>query len=86
MAVMPDSRPRPPDAREMRYYFSLAQVGLEMVVPLILGLVMDYYAGTIPWFAISGLVLGFVGGITHLVVLGNKHDAATRDQRGSKPP
>jgi F0F1-type ATP synthase assembly protein I len=82
---MPDNRP--PDAREMRYYLSLAQTGLEMVVPLIVGLVIDYYAGTTPWFAIAGLVLGFVGGITHLVVMGNKHDAAAgRDQRGSNPP
>jgi F0F1-type ATP synthase assembly protein I len=82
---MPDYRP--PDAREMRYYLSLAQAGLEMVVPLIVGLVIDYYAGTTPWFAIFGLVLGFVGGITHLVVMGNKHDAATRnDRRGSNPP
>jgi F0F1-type ATP synthase assembly protein I len=82
---MPDYRP--PDAREMRYYLSLAQAGLEMVVPLIVGLVIDYYAGTTPWFAIFGLVLGFVGGITHLVVMGNKLDAATRnDRRGSDPP
>jgi F0F1-type ATP synthase assembly protein I len=82
---MPDRRP--PDARELGYYFSLAQVGVEMVVPLIVGLVVDYYADTSPWLTISGMVLGFVGGVTHIVVLTNKHDAATRkDQSGSNPP
>ena len=71
----------------MGYYLALAQVGLEMVAPLILGLVVDSVAGTMPWFTLGGVVLGFVGGITHLVVLGNKHDAATRGkQRGSSPP
>jgi F0F1-type ATP synthase assembly protein I len=82
---MPDYRP--PDTRELGYYFSLAQVGLEMVVPLLFGLVIDYYVNTSPWFTIAGVVLGFVGGITHIVVLTSKHDAASRNDRpGSKPP
>ena len=82
---MPDSRP--PDAREMGYYLTLAQVGLEMVAPLILGLVIDSYAGTTPWLTLAGVVLGFVGGVTHIIVVTNKHDAAARkDQRRSNPP
>ena len=82
---MPDSRP--PDAQEMGYYLSLAQVGLEMVAPLFLGLVIDYYVDSSPWFTIAGVVLGFVGGVTHIVVLTNQHDRATRkDQRGSNSP
>jgi F0F1-type ATP synthase assembly protein I len=82
---MPEAHP--PGPREMGYYLSLAQVGLEMVAPLIVGLVIDSYADTRPWFTLAGMVLGFVGGLAHIVVLSKKHDAATRqDQRRSNPP
>jgi F0F1-type ATP synthase assembly protein I len=75
------------DQREMGYHLALAQVGLEMVAPLVIGLVIDWLVGTMPWFAMGGLVLGFVGGLTHLVLLSKKHDAMTRKDRGeSKPP
>jgi F0F1-type ATP synthase assembly protein I len=74
---------RPPDAREMGIYFTLAQVGLEMVMPLIVGLVIDHWAGWGPWATLGGMVLGFVGGITHIVMLSNKQEAAMRNK---KPP
>jgi F0F1-type ATP synthase assembly protein I len=76
------------ETRELGYYFALAQVGLEMVTPLIIGLVIDYYAGWGPWATVSGMVLGFVGGVAHIVLLTNKHDAAQRNEQkpGSKPP
>jgi F0F1-type ATP synthase assembly protein I len=76
---MPDDRN--PDARELGIYFTLAQVGVEMVVPLILGLVVDYYASTSPWAMIAGMILGFVGGLWHIVLLTNKQEAA-RQQKG----
>jgi F0F1-type ATP synthase assembly protein I len=76
---MPDSRP--PDARELGYYFALAQVGVEMVVPLIVGLVIDYYADWGPWATIGGTILGFVGGVVHLVALANQQEA-----RHKRPP
>jgi F0F1-type ATP synthase assembly protein I len=76
---MPDGGP--PDARELGIYFTLAQVGVEMVAPLIVGLVIDYYADWGPWATIGGTVLGFVGGITHIVLLSNKHEAMLRNQK-----
>jgi hypothetical protein len=79
--VMPDGAP--PDPREMGIYLTLAQVGLEMVAPLIAGLVIDYFAGWGPWATLGGMLLGFVGGITHIVVLSNKQEAAMRNK---KPP
>jgi F0F1-type ATP synthase assembly protein I len=79
--VVPDDHPS--DSREMGIYLTLAQVGLEMVAPLIVGLVIDYYANWGPWAALSGIVLGFVGGICHIVVLSNKQEAAMRKK---KPP
>jgi F0F1-type ATP synthase assembly protein I len=75
---MPDDRP--PDAREMGKYMALAQVGFEMVVPLIVGLVIDNYAGTGPWLMVAGAVLGFVGGIMHLIALSNRQNAQDRNQ------
>jgi F0F1-type ATP synthase assembly protein I len=72
---------RPPDPREMGVYFTLAQVGLEMVAPLFVGLVIDYYADWGPWATIGGTVFGFVGGITHIVLLSNKQDAILRQQK-----
>jgi F0F1-type ATP synthase assembly protein I len=83
---MPDDRR--PDAREMGIYFTLAQVGLEMVAPLIAGLVIDHFAGWGPWATLAGMVLGFVGGITHIVVLSNKQEAGWRNKKppGDQPP
>jgi len=79
---------RPPDARQMGLYLALAQVGLEMVAPMFLGLVIDNYAGTLPWFMIAGIILGFVGGIYHIVILTRKLDAARREREkpGSNAP
>lgn len=63
---------KPMGPKELGYYFTLAQVGLEMVAPLGLGLVLDHYLGWSPWGLIGGTVIGFVGGIAHLVVLANR--------------
>jgi F0F1-type ATP synthase assembly protein I len=74
---------KPLDPKEVGYYFTLAQVGLEMVVPLGLGLLLDHYVGwTAPWGLIGGTVLGFVGGLAHLVVLANQQNTP----RPRKPP
>jgi ATP synthase protein I len=75
-------RQGPPDSRELGYYFSLAQVGLEMVLPLVVGVVLDHYLGWKPWATLAGVGFGFVGGLTHLIMLANRHDSAHR----SKPP
>ena len=75
---------RPPDRRELGFYFSLAQVGMEMVVPIGVGLALDHYLGWRPWGAIGGTVFGFVGGLFHLLQLVNRHDAE-QDKPTRKP-
>jgi F0F1-type ATP synthase assembly protein I len=80
-AIVPDEKQS--DQQELGYYMTLAQVGLEMVAPVIVGLVADHFAGTMPWITLGGIVLGFVGGLTHLVMLGQKQDKRI-GQRGSK--
>jgi F0F1-type ATP synthase assembly protein I len=76
----------PPDSKELGYYFALAQVGMEMVAPLGIGLGLDFYFGWLPWATVTGAVLGFVGGFIHMLALVNRHDAEERSRRnGSKP-
>ncbi|HEV3256116.1 MAG TPA: AtpZ/AtpI family protein [Gemmataceae bacterium] len=65
----------PPDSKELGYYFALAQVGLEMVVPLVIGIALDHYLGWKPWATVAGALLGFVGGLGHLIVLVSRHDS-----------
>jgi len=64
----------PPDPREFGKYFAFAQVGLEMVAPIVLGMVIDNYFDTGPWGVTFGTILGLIGGVWHLVVLANRFD------------
>lgn len=68
------SRAKPPSRHELGRYFALAQVGIEMIVPLGVGLWLDHAFGWSPWATIGGMFLGFVGGLAHLVVLGQASD------------
>jgi hypothetical protein len=70
-----------PDPQEIGYYFTLAQIGLEMVVPILGGLVVEYYLGGRPWGVIAGAALGLFGGLPHLLVLLNLQ----HDRDSSKP-
>jgi F0F1-type ATP synthase assembly protein I len=78
-AAMPEEQP--PDQRELGLNLTLAQVGVEMVTPLIVGLMVDHYAGTRPWFTIIGVILGFVGGLTHIVLLANRQEVVRREKK-----
>ncbi len=75
-------RQEAPKPGEMGFYFGLAEVGLEMVAPLVLGVFLDYQYGWKPWATIGGFVLGMVGGFFHLLVMLQKHEAQNR----GKPP
>ena len=60
------------DRRETGMYFALAQCGMEMVAPMILGVFLDTRLGTMPWLTIISVIVGFVGGLTHMVIMSNK--------------
>jgi F0F1-type ATP synthase assembly protein I len=68
--------------REMGRYVAMAQVGMEMVAPVGLGLLLDYYFGTMPWITVIGAVLGLVGGLAHLVRLSNRVDEGEASKPG----
>ncbi len=63
---MPEQRPSP---RELGLYFALAQVGVEMVVPIAVGIWLNVGLEWAPWAALVGAALGLAGGLTHLVLL-----------------
>jgi F0F1-type ATP synthase assembly protein I len=74
--------PKEPDPRETGRAFAIAQIGLEMVAPIGIGLALDYYLGTLPWVTVVCAVVGFVGGMIHLVLLVQDQDVEER----RKPP
>ena len=55
--------------RTMSRLMSISQVGAEMVAPIGLGFLLDYYLHTMPWLMVAGAVFGLVGGIVHLIIL-----------------
>ncbi len=75
---MPKGLPSP---RELAKYYSLAQVGFEMVAPIALGVWLDTRFDLMPWLTVTGAVLGLVGGMFHLLVLLKRFE-----DDGSSPP
>ena len=60
-----------PDRRDLARYVALGQVGLEMVSPIVIGLLLDRWLGWIPWLTVAGAVIGFGGGMAHLLAILN---------------
>ena len=73
---MPDQSPE----RTMARLMTIGQVGMEMVAPIILGLVLDYQFGWMPWATVIGAVLGLVGGILHLVIISSQGEKEQQSQ------
>ena len=70
----------PPNAKELGFYFSLAQVGLEMVFPLGVGIALDSYFDWRPWATIAGFAFGFIGGFVHLLIMVKQHEKPGRSK------
>jgi F0F1-type ATP synthase assembly protein I len=77
---------RPLDPKEMGFYVSLAQVGMEMAVPAAVGLWLDNQFGWQPWGVISGAVLGFVTGMLHLLQLLSRQPNSDSNRPHKGPP
>lgn len=75
----------PPNSRELGHYVALAQVGMEMVAPVGLGLALDYYLHWTPWGTIGGAVFGLVSGVVHLVALSNRWEKMRQEKQQDKP-
>jgi hypothetical protein len=61
-----------PDPKQLGIYFTLAYVGMEMVAPLVVGLILDAQLGWTPWGAVIGAALGLIGGLAHLIAILNR--------------
>ena len=70
-----------PTPRQLGYYFAMAQVGLEMAVPIGLGWLMDHWLEWFPALTIVGAILGLVGGLYHLIVLQRQLEKVNQDQK-----
>ena len=73
-----------PKPRELSFYYSLAQIGFEMVVPIALGVFLDDWLGLTPWITSVMAVVGFAGGLLHMVLMLNQRDR--EDSRTKGPP
>jgi F0F1-type ATP synthase assembly protein I len=61
-----------PEGRRFGLGMALAQAGMEMVLPVVLGVYLDRRLGWTPWLTVALAVLGFAGGLTHMVLLANR--------------
>jgi F0F1-type ATP synthase assembly protein I len=63
----PTNDDRPPMVVAMQWVSQITTIGLEMVLPAVLGIWLDKKWGTAPWLVIVGVLLGFVTGMYHLL-------------------
>ena len=62
-------------------YYALGQCGLEMVAPMILGIFIDKWLNTSPVFISICAVIGFVGGLYHIIVLSKQIDEEEKNAK-----
>ena len=74
----------PRSSRSMAYVIALGQVGMEMVVPIALGVIADRWWGTTPWLMTVGVVAGLLGGLVHMIALLRRLDRAERTAKRAK--
>jgi len=58
-----------PIDRTLARLMEIGAVGTEMVAPIAIGWVIDYYTGWMPLFMIVGAILGLVFGVRRLIAL-----------------
>jgi len=75
----------PQDPKELGFYFALSQVGMEMVVPVGAGALLDHYLNWAPWGTIVGALLGLVVGMMHLILLLASRDRTPPSKRQGPP-
>ncbi len=61
-----------PETKQLARYMELSQIGLEMVAPIGLGALLDFWLDWGPWAMIAGAILGLAGGMMHLITFLNR--------------
>ena len=86
MAAGWSMQPESNDPKDLGFYFSLSQVGMEMVAPVAVGAVLDHKLAWAPWGTIVGALLGLGLGMTHLIVLLSGRNRRQPPQRRQDSP
>jgi F0F1-type ATP synthase assembly protein I len=71
--------------RDIGQYLPLAAIGLEMVVPIVVGVYADRTFGWSPWGALTGVICGFVVGIAHAISIMKKYGERRTPKSDDKP-
>jgi F0F1-type ATP synthase assembly protein I len=66
------SEHKPESRSQLAFYAELSQIGIEMAAPIGIGAWLDSYLGWSPWLVITGAIVGFAGGMLHLLSLVNR--------------
>ena len=75
----------PGDPRDVQRYFAYSQIGLEMVAPIVVGLLLDLVLHTLPWCVLVGVALGPTVAFVHLIYMVNKDNKADSSPPPSNP-
>jgi F0F1-type ATP synthase assembly protein I len=76
--------PRSPNDKELNRSLVLGQVGLEMVAPIVAGLLLDNYLHWTPWGVVAGTTLGLCAGLAHIVYVVNQSEEDKPPRRDPK--
>lgn len=69
----------PPPAEQFRSLGLIYQLVSEFLAPIVIGLFVDWLAGSAPWFTIVGVLLGvFIGGIRVYRIAGKIGNKGTK--------
>ncbi len=74
---------REPTSRDLGNLFAIAGIGLEMVLPAAAGIYLDIWLDTGHWFTTILAVVGFAGGLIHLLAIVNRQE---QDESNDKKP
>lgn len=75
-----------PDPKQLGRYLELSQIGLEMVVPIAIGAILDSVLEWAPWGTIVGAFLGLIGGMAHLIAFLNRKPDSPAEKKPDSPP
>jgi hypothetical protein len=78
---VPDEKPR---TREFGLSLAVTGVGLEMVVPIIAGIILDQQMGWSPWATLIGAGLGLAVSLMHIFWIHKQSVKPPRDPQEPK--
>ena len=73
--------PGPTNQSDLGKYLAMGQIGTEMVAPIGLGVLLDYWLGCLPWCTVAGACIGLVAGLFLLVRIANKEAKGRADKK-----